>query len=387
MLETTIMLSKSNCTASASSSDDTSTIPKTTQQSTPLRRRRLYGASCCWPLSSPHWYKPVVPVRPDVVLTHTMCHSMSGCCCAARSTRTAVRSWIQYVVLILVLLILVLWWGVELEQYQVRIASDTTSFYNQQSAVCGMIIATNTTTNNNNENISTTTIASDEHQVVTSSSSSSSSILLDSPFFRIESFSSAQALNETAAATDGHQQVVTAHCGDCGACSTPHDIDIYDRTSNSLLKSSTKCAKRALIWGRKTATTCMEESVGFTADCNDCWVENIMCDLRRCVFTCLWYGLFRAIDGDATGTSGTTTTLNPCTTCDEKRCGPAFIQCAGANRRRTGILSDIERDSVSEVCTAVSPKEWWKDPNVQHQWQLVQEEEEDMESLSTDDTK
>ena len=44
--------------------------------------------------------------------------------------------------------------------------------------------------------------------------------------------------------------------------------------------------------------------------------------------------------------------LTKCLECDEKRCGPAFIRCAGANRRRSGIQSDIERN-YSHVCKKV----------------------------------
>jgi len=61
-------------------------------------------------------------------------------------------------------------------------------------------------------------------------------------------------------------------------------------------------------------------------------------------------------------------TLNRCTRCDEIICGPAFVECAGANRRRTGIQSDIQRDAESEVCTKVQPKEWWQDPVMQNAW-------------------
>jgi hypothetical protein len=35
--------------------------------------------------------------------------------------------------------------------------------------------------------------------------------------------------------------------------------------------------------------------------------------------------------------------LNDCIRCDEQMCGPEFAQCAGANRRRAGMLTDINR--------------------------------------------
>jgi hypothetical protein len=46
--------------------------------------------------------------------------------------------------------------------------------------------------------------------------------------------------------------------------------------------------------------------------------------------------------------------LNPCLACDERKCGPAFKRCAGATRRRAGIVSDIQR-SQGEVCKHAHP--------------------------------
>jgi hypothetical protein len=45
--------------------------------------------------------------------------------------------------------------------------------------------------------------------------------------------------------------------------------------------------------------------------------------------------------------------LNKCLECDENICGPAFVQCAGANRRRQGIRSDIRREDDKELCRLV----------------------------------
>ena len=36
--------------------------------------------------------------------------------------------------------------------------------------------------------------------------------------------------------------------------------------------------------------------------------------------------------------------------CDEKLCGPNFLQCAGANRS-VGIVSDIRRDEKEQCST------------------------------------
>ena len=42
--------------------------------------------------------------------------------------------------------------------------------------------------------------------------------------------------------------------------------------------------------------------------------------------------------------------LSPCLACDEHFCGPEFLTCAGANRRRVGIVSDLQRHEEVELC-------------------------------------
>ena len=161
------------------------------------------------------------------------------------------------------------------------------------------------------------------------------------------------------------QDAIVAHCGDCGACSTLQDILIYNDTKNTLTDTTTKCAKMGLIGGRRRATKCMQEHVGLSEQCTECWVENIMCDVRLCVFTCLWrlltsFGDKKSIGGE----------LNDCTRCDELRCGRQFLECAGANRRRTGIVSDIARDMDQEVCKDAA-EEFWRSQEIQLWYQSV----------------
>ena len=129
---------------------------------------------------------------------------------------------------------------------------------------------------------------------------------------------------------------VVAHCGTCGACSNPHDIRIYDQTKETLFQSSYRCSKRAVVGGRRVT----RRHWLFSDECSDCWIDNIMCDLKFCLFVCLWHAIFSEVNAE---TPGQQQALNRCTECDEKRCGPAFVRCAGANRRRSGILSEFER--------------------------------------------
>jgi hypothetical protein len=159
------------------------------------------------------------------------------------------------------------------------------------------------------------------------------------------------------------ESVTIAHCGDCGACSNPEDIRIYDETKDSLFESSYKCSKRGLFSGKKATRRCLKEAIGFTDECNTCWVENIMCDVRSCLFTCMWHAIFSEVNSDSEDQQA----LNRCTECDEKRCGPAFVKCAGANRRRSGILSEFERDLDNEFCQHVESG-WWNNEILQEYW-------------------
>ena len=77
----------------------------------------------------------------------------------------------------------------------------------------------------------------------------------------------------------------------------------------------------------------------------------------------MWHGLFGSVDKTEDSRA-----LTPCTECDEKMCGPDFITCAGANRRRSGILSDLQRNEDVEVCQQVETG-WWNDPQLQEDYQ------------------
>jgi len=138
-----------------------------------------------------------------------------------------------------------------------------------------------------------------------------------------------------------------AHCGDCGKCSTRQDIDIYAKTRNTLTSKSKTCALRSLWGGPEAVRDCFKKKVGFTPGCNTCWTENVMCDRRFCVFTCL-----KSILLGESNNRGEDK-LSNCLLCDERMCGPAFIKCAGANRRRCGITSDIGRDDQNELCQTI----------------------------------
>ena len=135
------------------------------------------------------------------------------------------------------------------------------------------------------------------------------------------------------------------HCGNCGYCSNEHDIQIYNETRNTLTQLTKSCAIRSIlpIYGFTATRRCMERKVNFTTNCLNCWMDNIACTRTYCTVPCLLYGNSMNCYNDTT---------NPCFVCDETNCGSKFASCAGANRRRLGIPSDIDRNE-DELCSLV----------------------------------
>ena len=134
-----------------------------------------------------------------------------------------------------------------------------------------------------------------------------------------------------------HAQIL--HRGACGQCSNEQDIDLYRRTKDTLTDDTTYCAMENLMWGEDQANACFSK-IGFTPGCSRCWVDNIGCTSTHCLLTCLWEKFKGSPNNLPDGT------LNPCLACDENFCGKPFIKCAGANRRRAGIISDIGRNET-----------------------------------------
>ncbi|MFH1808276.1 MAG: hypothetical protein ABIJ09_06020 [Pseudomonadota bacterium] len=126
------------------------------------------------------------------------------------------------------------------------------------------------------------------------------------------------------------------HAGRCGQCSTPRDLAVYRSTRLTLTGQATTCAMRYFFQGREAAEHCTT-AIGFTPGCAQCWVDNMACTIAHCREVCLVSRLTRQAANLPDGR------LNPCLACDESYCGAPFIRCAGANRRRAGIVSDIVR--------------------------------------------
>jgi hypothetical protein len=110
-------------------------------------------------------------------------------------------------------------------------------------------------------------------------------------------------LSADAAHTEGLQ---VAHCGNCGGCSSVHDVSIYAETRNTLTRDASMCGLASFL-GLKLAARCFDQRVGFSRPCERCWTENIGCTKANCKWTCLKYKLLRQSNND-----GDDESLNPC---------------------------------------------------------------------------
>jgi arylsulfatase A-like enzyme len=153
------------------------------------------------------------------------------------------------------------------------------------------------------------------------------------------------------------------HCGKCAACSRPSDVRVLYDTRHAITTEMTRCAakfaKPNFLGGDRDldhlraclvrANITFDNTVRFDdgrnggdgPTCMDCWTDNIMCDSTQCNTNPSCIEKF--FNPNNTGA------FSGCLKCDEDHCGAEFIRCAGANRRSSGILSDISRPG-QEVC-------------------------------------
>ncbi|CAB9516267.1 expressed unknown protein [Seminavis robusta] len=139
------------------------------------------------------------------------------------------------------------------------------------------------------------------------------------------------------------------NCGGCGGCSNRHDIKLYHDKRDTLTGIMVECAQADFIF-RGDALECLKERSGLTEHCASCWVLNYVCNTHNCIRTCIKH---RYLPFLPSWNAWNSEPLDPCIACDEKLCGPVFVDCAGANRRRAGVITDIERDNQQEICNKV----------------------------------
>ncbi len=141
-----------------------------------------------------------------------------------------------------------------------------------------------------------------------------------------------------------------AHCGACGDCSNPSDIEVFVETRKTLAHQAKKCSIQAIFGNDEELIDCLENEIGFTRSCTTCWAENMRNTAKQCKWTCLSSILMGFDSQNTIDDAQDYKMLSQCVFCDEKRSGPAFVECSGVARRRLGIPSEFERDPT-ELCT------------------------------------
>jgi len=142
------------------------------------------------------------------------------------------------------------------------------------------------------------------------------------------------------------------HCGACGACSNWNDLSLQWTTRTYLANLGQKCTKESLFGGTdEDVQKCNEEEIGFTEECSSCWTVDQLCAKTQCVFIYLQALIVNQVSNFNVDPDDITTA-----TCDEALCGPEFVPCSGATRRRMNIVSDIPRPQ-DQQCT-VANEDW-----------------------------
>lgn len=147
------------------------------------------------------------------------------------------------------------------------------------------------------------------------------------------------ATNDEALAA-GYQVV---HCGACGACSNWNDLRLQWTTRKNLAAMAQTCARKSLTGSEEAVNQCNMDLIGFTEDCAWCWTDDELCAKSNCVFIFLQGVFINQLGNFAVG-EGVITSA----TCDEAMCGPEFVPCSGATRRRMNIKSDIPRPDYQQ---------------------------------------
>jgi hypothetical protein len=78
-----------------------------------------------------------------------------------------------------------------------------------------------------------------------------------------------------------------AHCGDCGVCSNPADIETYVETRTHIANLAKECSIQAVFGKYADLVDCLEGKIGFTRDCTECWADNMINTSKNCLFTCM----------------------------------------------------------------------------------------------------
>lgn len=242
------------------------------------------------------------------------------------------------------------------------------------------------------------------------------------PASELEAPSAPLTMTRSEAALRGLQVLHCGACAACSTLHDLEVLNASKTFATvRVTRCATAYAKPSWMGGHrdvaKLAACLADADIGFSTDgsawaepagkptCMDCWTDNVACDAVACVTNPDCIKRFFDPDGIAfagcikcspaslacfppsfppsshhsvpppAAPSLVPSLLPPCTLsvrpsrlpysltgsltrCDELHCGPEFIRCAGANRRSSGIVSDIARPG-QQVC----PVGYWSPPS------------------------
>ena len=207
--------------------------------------------------STEHFYSEFTKKQPEHSSVVGHFNILRWCFPWSATTRSFVRKLLVRTAVMFTFFILVINWGMRRQRHAVSQAPDTTHFYTTPK-VCGLTYAEQPSSS---EQLSNDVFANNNNN--NNPSPSGETTTTSSPSILLNTFS-------TAADARASPDTWVAHCGDCGACSNPHDVRIYDQTRNTLFEDTVKCASTGLLGGHNKAHQCMEDRVGFTPECNEC---------------------------------------------------------------------------------------------------------------------
>jgi hypothetical protein len=125
------------------------------------------------------------------------------------------------------------------------------------------------------------------------------------------------------------------HAGNCGACSSLHDLSVYMNLGADLEDEVAACS---YIENVEEGIGCYE-NLGYSRPCATIWNWNSKAVRARCIKQCIPHTLLGLPpNGDPPECK-----LVDCIQCDEVNNGPIFAKFAGRTRRSSGLLSNIVR--------------------------------------------
>ena len=163
-----------------------------------------------------------------------------------------------------------------------------------------------------------------------------------------------------------HKGKQVLNCGQCSKCSSKQNVGVMHEKAMEnfgLTKRASVAAVGWLIGGKRVHQWLFQSKfIGFDEECSECWYEATRCNIASCAQYCLFgwtnpLSSSNTLDGDGGDGGDGGYQLNKCMECDEVYCSAYYLQSCGANRRTSGVVTDIKR---REEFVCMAAKERWE---------------------------